>query len=237
MGGRKRQLCKHIENPSDHPFFILYPGKPPRAIVKKSRNDTGQPKDLINKQTAFQKLSFTDSNTIELDLLYIVEPSKMWQGMARYKSFILGGHKFERHDFIFVANEQSVKRQALMDSTKHGGVRKEEVDKDWVARILEIRASDPNHVYACIHWLYRPDELPHGTLESNKKIQGPQPYHGAKELIFSNHLDVIDVLSVLGPADVSQWSGSLDEEIKHTLFWRQAALEMHQPKMWEVDAL
>lgn len=146
----------------------------------------------------------------------------MWQGMARYKSFILGGHKFERHDFIFVANEQSVKRQALMDSTKHGGVRKEEVDKDWVARILEIRASDPNHVYACIHWLYRPDELPHGTLESNKKIQGPQPYHGAKELIFSNHLDVIDVLSVLGPADVSQWSGSLDEEIKHTLFWRQA---------------
>jgi hypothetical protein len=221
MGGRKRQLCKHIENPSDHPFFVLYPGKSPQAEVKKSRNDTGQPKDFINKQTAFQKLSFADSNTIDLDLLYIVEPSKMWQGMARYKSFILGGHKFERHDFIFVANEQSVKRQALMDSTKHGGVRKEEVDKDWVARVLEIRASDPNHVYACIHWLYRPHELPHGTLESKKKIQGRQPYHGAKELIFSNHLDVIDVLSVLGPADVSQWSGSLDEEIKHTLFWRQ----------------
>jgi hypothetical protein len=221
MGGRKRQLCRDIENPSDHPFFIRYPGKSPQTQVKKSRNDIDQPKDIINKQTAFQKLSFTDSNTIDLDLFYLVEPSKTWQGMPRYRSFILGGHKYERNDFIFVANEKSVKRQALMDSAKHGGAREEE-DENWVARVLEIRASDQNHVYACIHWLYRPCDIPHGTSEGKKKIQGRQPYHATKELIFSNHLDVIDVLSVLGPADVVQWNGSLDEEIKHTLFWRQA---------------
>ncbi|KAM0311438.1 hypothetical protein ACHAPQ_012388, partial [Fusarium lateritium] len=221
MGGRKRQLCRDNENPSDHPFFIRYPEKSPQAQVKKSRNDTDQPKDIINKQTAFQKLSFTDFNTIDLDLLYLVEPSKTWQGMSRYKSFILGGHKYERNDFIFVANEQSVKRQALMDGTKHSGVREDEEDTNWVARVLEIRASDQNHVYACIHWLYRPCDLPNGTLEGKKKIHGRQPYHATKELIFSNHLDVIDVLSVMGPADVGQWNGSLNEEIKHTLFWRQ----------------
>lgn len=221
MGGRKRQLCRDNENPSDHPFFIRYPGNSTQTQVKKSRNDTDQPKDIINKQTAFQKLSFTDSNTINLDLLYLVEPAKTWQEMPRYKSFILGGHKYERNDFIFVANEQSVKRQALMDSTKHGGAREEE-DDNWVARIVEIRASDQNHVYACIYWLYRPCDLPNGTTEGKRKIQGRQPYHATKELIFSNHLDVIDVLSVLRPADVGQWNGSLDEEIKHTLFWRQA---------------
>lgn len=221
MGSRKRQLCRDKENPSDHPFFIRYPGKSPQTQVKKSRNDTDQTKDIINKQTSFQKLSFPDSNTIDLDLFYLVEPAKTWQGMSRYKSFILGGHKYERNDFILVANEQSVKRQALMDSTKHGGVREEE-DENWVARVLEIRASDQNHVYACIHWLYRPCDIPHGTLEGKKKIQGRQPYHAMKELIFSNHLDVIDVLSVMGPADVGQWNGSLDEEIKHKIFWRQA---------------
>jgi hypothetical protein len=60
-------------------------------------------------------------------------------------------------------------------------------DDDWVARILEIRASDEHHVYARIYWMYWPDELPQGTHDGKKTVQGRQPYHGLNELIASNH--------------------------------------------------
>jgi hypothetical protein len=60
-------------------------------------------------------------------------------------------------------------------------------DDDWVARILEIRASDEHHVYARVYWMYWPDELPQGTHDGKKLVQGRQPYHGTSELIASNH--------------------------------------------------
>ena len=60
-------------------------------------------------------------------------------------------------------------------------------DDDWVARILEIRASDEHHVYARVYWMYWPDEVPAGTHDGKKTVQGRQPYHGKLELIASNH--------------------------------------------------
>ena len=60
-------------------------------------------------------------------------------------------------------------------------------EDDWVARILEIRASDEHHVYARVFWMYWPDELPAGTHYGKRQVQGRQPYHGASELIASNH--------------------------------------------------
>lgn len=59
-------------------------------------------------------------------------------------------------------------------------------DDDWVARILEIRASDEHHVYARVYWMYWPDELPPGTQDGKKHVSGRQPYHGRNELIASN---------------------------------------------------
>lgn len=60
-------------------------------------------------------------------------------------------------------------------------------DDDWVARILGIRASDEDYVYARVYWMYRPDELPHRTYDGKKIVYGRQPYHGTNELIASNH--------------------------------------------------
>jgi hypothetical protein len=65
--------------------------------------------------------------------------------------------------------------------------RRKKSDDDWVARILEIRASDEHHVYARVYWMYWPDELPEGTLDGKKYVRGRQPYHGNNELIASNH--------------------------------------------------
>ena len=65
--------------------------------------------------------------------------------------------------------------------------RRKKSNDDWVARILEIRASDEHHVYARVCWMYWPDELPQGTHAGKKAVQGRQPYHGINELVASNH--------------------------------------------------
>lgn len=96
----------------------------------------------------------------------------------------VNGVKYFSEGFIYVANDSSIERQKgageIMQPRKKS-------DDDWVARILEIRASDEHHVYARVYWMYWPDELPHGTHDGKKTVQGRQQYHGANELIASNH--------------------------------------------------
>lgn len=110
----------------------------------------------------------------------------------------------------------------------------------WVARILEVRASDEHHVYARVYWMYWPEELPLGTLDGKKQISGRQPYHGQHELVASNHskhlgkhlcsciitnakaVDIINVVSVVMGVNVKQWIESNDDDIQESLYWRQA---------------
>lgn len=146
-----------------------------------------------------------------MDVHYIVEPAKQWADMTRYNSFVLNSVKYYCEGFIYVANESSLERQrsgASSSSTTAAaaagagaagvggagsvgaqssiGPRKRSED-DWVARILEIRASDEHHVYARVFWMYWPDELPSGTHYGKRQVQARQPYHGSSELIASNH--------------------------------------------------
>jgi hypothetical protein len=93
----------------------------------------------------------------------------------------VGKEKFQEGDYVYVANRESVK-QAADDSIPPGSPA-----HDWVARIVEIRAADRDNVFARIFWMYWPDELPPGTLDGQKTVEGRQPYHGKDELIASNH--------------------------------------------------
>jgi hypothetical protein len=87
-----------------------------------------------------------------------------------------------------VANESTIERQRdLRSEVLLGKKQRKRSDDDWVARILEIRASDEHHVYARVYWMYWPDELPAGTTAGKKYVQGRQSYHGHNELIASNH--------------------------------------------------
>jgi len=100
--------------------------------------------------------------------------------------------------------------------------------------------------------MYWPDELPAGTTDGRKYVQGRQPYHGAHELIASNHstsfflvffffslpvglipslnanrgcasaVDIINVVSVTAMAHVNHWVEENDDEIQNALYWRQA---------------
>lgn len=96
----------------------------------------------------------------------------------------MNGAKYFSEGFIYVANDASIERQ--QDPTGKSNPKRRTED-EWVARILEIRASDEHHVYARVYWMYWPDELPAGTTDGRKYVQGRQPYHGAHELIASNH--------------------------------------------------
>lgn len=81
----------------------------------------------------------------------------------------------------------------------------------WVAKVLEVRASDQQHVYLRVFWLYWPDELPGGRKD----------YHGQNEVLMSNHMDIIDAMTVSGGADVRMWHERDEDEDLGSIFFRQ----------------
>lgn len=97
----------------------------------------------------------------------------------------VNGIKYFSEGFIYVANDSSVERQK--SGSNEPMLPRKKSEDDWVARILEIRASDEHHVYARVYWMYWPDELPQGSHDGKRTVHGRQPYHGANELIASNH--------------------------------------------------
>lgn len=222
---RKRPRTEvESDNRAECPFSIkvVDPKDKEQKKKKRRRTDAGDDDDATTKIN-LQMSPFAPCGKFKthetMDLHYQVEPAKKWTDMTRYNSFVLNGVKYFSEGFIYVANDSSIERQ------KNAGevlVPRKKSDDDWVARILEIRASDEHHVYARVYWMYWPDELPHGTHDGKKIVQGRQPYHGANELIASNHMDIINVVSVTSQAQVKQWYEENDDEIQQALYWRQA---------------
>ncbi|OBS16533.1 hypothetical protein FPOA_12852 [Fusarium poae] len=224
MSNRKKSRSFGEENRAKCPFTISYAiglsATQQERHKNKKRKRNGQDDD---KRVQLQISPFSPTGSFKthdtMDLYYTVEPGKQWHDMTRYNSFVLNSKKYYKEDFMRVANERTIELQKAEDGSK--AILKTSNDY-WVARILEIRASDERHVYARVYWMYWPYELPAGTIYGKKKVQGCQPYHGANELIASNHMDIIDVVSVTGPVTVNQWIESDDEEIQDALYWRQA---------------
>ncbi|KAH8658920.1 hypothetical protein BGZ61DRAFT_465711 [Ilyonectria robusta] len=219
MSPRKRRISV-VEDPVEYPFFITFREKERRNNNKRKR-DSQEEESMVQIQNSpfLPTGAFKTHDT--MDVSYTVEPGKIWPSMTRYNSFILNGVKYYNEDFIFVANKSTIERQQVAASLGKDEPTKQSAD-DWVARILEIRAADEYHVYARVYWMYWPEELPHGTLDGKKMVQGRQLYHGQKELIASNHMDIINVVSVTMPATVVQWIELDDDKIQDALYWRQA---------------
>ncbi|RYC79921.1 hypothetical protein BFJ63_vAg17195 [Fusarium oxysporum f. sp. narcissi] len=174
MGNRKRSRSVAKDGHSNCPFTIRY----------ETSSSAAQQNLRRYKE---QKSPFSPTGSFKtgdaMGLYYAVEPRKRWQGMTCCESFNHNGVKYFREDFVFVANERTIEQQKAQGDRKH--IQKS--NEYWVAFILEIRASDDDHVYARVYWMYWPEDLPRGTHDGNKKVQSRQPYHGANEVIASNH--------------------------------------------------
>ncbi|KAH8645464.1 hypothetical protein BX600DRAFT_485058 [Xylariales sp. PMI_506] len=222
---RKRPRAEPEESQAECPFKVEHPNTNEKEKKQKKRRRHGSedsaapsPKMPLQPSPFAPTGKFKDPNN-NMDRHFLVTPNSKWVDMTRYNSFVLNGVKYFSEGFIFVANSSTVDRQR---SAGEAIQPRKKSDDDWVARILEIRASDEHHVYARVYWMYWPDEIPAGTLDGKKYVEGRQPYHGANELIASNHMDVINVVSVTAPAVVNQWVEQNDEEIQSALYWRQA---------------
>lgn len=69
--------------------------------------------------------------------------------------------------------------------------------------------------------MYRPDELLDAHMEAETPKSGRHWYHGKHELVASNHLDVVDITSMAGPASVAQWVEDDDDSTQEGYYWRQ----------------
>ncbi|KAI1176195.1 hypothetical protein F4777DRAFT_597816 [Nemania sp. FL0916] len=204
------------------PFTVSHPDPNERDKKAKRRRqeseDQAMPKLSLQVSPFSPMGKFKDPNN-NMDRYYQIHPYQKWMDMTRYNSFVLNGVKYYSEGFIFVANNSTIERQKNPGEAQQS---RQKSDDDWVARILEIRASDEHHVYARVYWMYWPDELPQGTQDGKKSVRGRQSYHGQNELIASNHMDVINVVSVTAKATVHQWDESNEDEIQQALYWRQA---------------
>ncbi|KAK9240637.1 hypothetical protein V1525DRAFT_394501, partial [Lipomyces kononenkoae] len=131
---------------------------------------------------------------------YVVQPKAEWEQLSKYSNFVVGDERFTVGDYIFVNHNRNMRDITLSDPSQF-----------WIGRVLEIRASDPSHVYIRLFWMYWPNELPGGR----------RYYHGNKELVASNHMDVIDAMTVAAKATVSHWLELDDDDKLADLFWRQ----------------
>lgn len=187
---RKRTRDIDEASRAECPFSIRLVDPKDKDQKKKKRRRTEDDGEDGPSKTPVQMSPFAPSGKFRthetMDVHYVVEPLKRWSEMTRYNSFVLNGSKYFSDNYIFVANESTIERQKSMASREQLGPRQKS-DDDWVARILEIRASDEHHVYARVYWMYWPDELPIGTTDGRKSVSGRQPYHGQNELIASNH--------------------------------------------------
>ncbi len=114
----------------------------------------------------------------------------------------VGDETFGVNDFVSV-NHSNIAHGALLST--------DDEKLFWIARVLEVRASDSQHVYLRVFWMYWPDELPGGARD----------YHGKHELIASNHMEIIDAMTVAGKANVSHWLEKDEEKVLDALYWRQ----------------
>ncbi|KAL5113694.1 hypothetical protein ACEQ8H_008423 [Pleosporales sp. CAS-2024a] len=139
---------------------------------------------------------------------HLVKPMGKWETMARYRKFTIKGAEFQVGDTICVSNHRRL--------------------DPWLARVLEVRAHDPSHVYLRIYWLYRPHELPGGR----------QPHHAEGELIASNHMDIIDALTVEDKDTLMYWDEDFEKPFPTTddLFWRQT-FDVTKPKGHKLSPL
>ncbi|EFQ91275.1 hypothetical protein PTNB73_09664 [Pyrenophora teres f. teres] len=142
---------------------------------------------------------FPDTDLSEVHVK--IAPAIYWESTSRYRKFTINNEEFSVGQVVFVKKVED--EQDAPDAIQH-----------WLAKVLEVRAGDASHVYLRVFWAYRPEDLPGGR----------QPHHGSCELIISNHMDIIEALTVQASASVIYWNDDPDDLAlpADQLFYRQS---------------
>ncbi|KAI9812406.1 MAG: hypothetical protein M1827_004637 [Pycnora praestabilis] len=194
-GINEHDLSSRTELPApttECPYTIEFP-----SLLKQRKRKS---KGGASEEQEYEHSPFSE----DLDVNYVIRPHSLWSANKKYRNFVVGEETFGVNDFVFV-NHADVPHGTPLPTT--------EERQFWIARVLEVRAADQQHVYLRVFWVYWPDDLPGGA----------QDYHGKHELVVSNHMEIIDAMTVAGKADVSHWVEE-DDETDQTfteLYWRQ----------------
>ncbi|PBP22668.1 hypothetical protein BUE80_DR006601 [Diplocarpon rosae] len=149
----------------------------------------------------------------ELDQYYAVTPHEEWESMRTYSNFVIQGEVYRNNQLVFVRGPDTPKDRDTEGRPKDF----------WVARILQVRAKNAQHVYALVAWMYWPEEIAppaQRAADQVNKASGKRTYHGKREMVASNYMEVLDVLTFAGRAEVPYWDED-DEHPPETLYRRQ----------------
>ncbi|KAL9011387.1 MAG: hypothetical protein Q9173_003771 [Seirophora scorigena] len=170
--------------------------KTPKQLVanqqKHSANGPSPPKLVVITAfcvAMFHQLSHPSNDPSQpptMRAVVKIQPESIWASLTKYRNCIVNGENYSVHQYAIVSRAQPLPK------TFHP--LDPDLEVPCVARILEVRAADPKHVWLRLYWLYRPEEIPGGRKD----------HHGKNELIASNHMEVVDALQVKSPVQVSR---------------------------------
>ncbi|KAF1912633.1 hypothetical protein BDU57DRAFT_583096 [Ampelomyces quisqualis] len=225
---RKIDWATIDETPLLEKGFTLKPvaSKPTRTPSKRRKNK----RQKLDKAAGLDREGYKDA-PMNADIVqrnpyaecelsqthYRVQPARVWEETQRYRKFTISEAEFEVGQTIFVSKTEEPQDNA-------------EAIQHWIGKVLEVRAGDAAHVYLRVYWQYRPEDLPGGR----------KPHHGASELIASNHMDIIEALSVMDKANVIHWDDDPEKMdaplLQDQLFWRQT-FDVEKPKGEQLSTL
>ncbi|KAI9863215.1 MAG: hypothetical protein M1813_004035 [Trichoglossum hirsutum] len=177
------------------PFTVEHKGKFQRS--RKRRSST--------KFTSRRKSSSWTTRRPSEELFstpVVVRPSDKWEALKQRSIFMINDEPFRVGQSVFINHSNITQGTDLTEADLHGF---------WAAEVAEIRANDARHVYLRIAWYYWPKELPGGR----------RYYHGMKELVASNHMEIIHATTVAGRASIRHWQENDAPEELDGFFWRQ----------------
>ncbi|KIW22894.1 uncharacterized protein PV07_11142 [Cladophialophora immunda] len=203
QGTRQGSEVVYTNEPDPPVYTVICPLTPRRKRILEEENE-----DVTILRVYPEQLSY-------LAIDFAVKPGSSWDSLKRYKNAQLServGPQFTLGSFAYVNRHLPPQPAPSEDASEE---EKLEYDKAnfWVALVSEIKAEDQATVFARVFWLYWPDELP----------MGRQPYHGKRELVMSNHVDIIEAQTLTWTAEISHWNES-DDSNKTQLgetYWRQ----------------
>ncbi|KAA8570327.1 hypothetical protein EYC84_002629 [Monilinia fructicola] len=148
-------------------FNIKYPIMNPSKTAKESKQNAIWRMQAEDNISPFQGFNAPEK---ELDYHYTVVPNDKWMGMRKYNNFIIQSETYKSNETVYVKGKTEA------------GIEPKDF---WVARVLQVKASSPQHVYALIAWMYWPEELA-ATAKAADEVSpagGRRKYHGSAELI------------------------------------------------------